>query len=75
MTLGCYALYCIGLGLFNFGDPGSAAEDLVEVGGVWARGRAVAQGRREVVSGSAVGTRVLLPHPPSRRTLRRPRLG
>lgn len=31
IVLGCYALYCIGLGLYNFGDPGSAAEDLQQV--------------------------------------------
>ena len=31
IVLGCYALYCIGLGLYNFGDPGSAAEDLAKV--------------------------------------------
>jgi hypothetical protein len=31
IVLGCYALYSIGLGLYNFGDPGSAAEDLQQV--------------------------------------------
>lgn len=41
VALGCYALYCIGLGLFNFGDPGSAAEDLTKVRGLRCCGRRV----------------------------------
>ena len=29
--LGCYALYCVGIGLWNFGDAGNAAESLTQV--------------------------------------------
>ena len=40
MTLGCYALYCIGMGLFHFGDPGDAAESLNRVRALEPRARA-----------------------------------
>ena len=31
MVLGCYFLYCVGVGLWNFGDAGNAAEELAKV--------------------------------------------